>query len=140
MSDIREKIRAVLQGPQLAGLATVTDDGAPWVRYVVAFPQDDLSLVIATGTRSRKVAQIRRRPEVHLTCGVSGLDSAQHYVQIEGRAEVTQDDALRCAHWYDQLKAYFAGPADPNYALIIIKPRRIEYMTMSAMQPEVWEA
>ena len=33
MSDLKDKIYEVLQRPQLAGLATVTEEGKPWVRY-----------------------------------------------------------------------------------------------------------
>ena len=35
MSDLKERILKILQQPQLAALATITQDGKPWVRYVM---------------------------------------------------------------------------------------------------------
>jgi hypothetical protein len=31
------------------------------------------------------------------------------------------------------------GPEDPNYAIVIVKPYRIEYMGKGKMEPEVFE-
>jgi general stress protein 26 len=141
MPEIETLIRQVLTGPKLAGLATVTGEGKPWVRYVMIFPNpEDFTLRIAAGAGSRKVAQIRENPEVHLNCGVDSLESAGDYLQIAARAEVTQDDELRRAHWYDGLEKYFKGPDDPSYALILVRPYRIECMTITSMEPRVWEA
>ncbi len=35
MSDLKERIPDVIGKPHMAGLATVTEDGRPWVRYVM---------------------------------------------------------------------------------------------------------
>jgi len=141
MANVEDSIREILTGPKLAGLATVTQEGQPWVRYVMALPNPkDFTLGVAAAVGSRKVAQIRGNPEVHVTCGVDSLETARHYVQIQARAEVTQDDELRRAYWSAMLGNYFKGPDDPQYALILIKPYRIEYMSMGSLEPEVWEA
>ena len=58
----------------------------------------------------------------------------------QARAEVSTDEGERKAFWNDGLKAYFKGVDDPEYAIVIVKPYRIEYMAMGAMEPEVWEA
>ena len=140
MSEVREKIHQTVQGPQLAVLATVTEEGLPWARYVMAMADDDLTFRIVTGTQSRKAQQIARQPIVHLTLGATTLEATSSYLQIAGRAEVTRDEAERTAMWSDMLKEYFTGPDDPNYCVIILRPTRIEYMGMGSMTPEVWEA
>jgi general stress protein 26 len=140
MSDVREKIRQTVQGPQIAVLATVNEEGLPWARYVMAIADDDLTFRIVTGMQSRKVAQIERQPVVHLTCGATTLESTSSYLQVAGRAEVTRAEAERNAMWNDMLKQYFSGPDGPNYCVIILRPSRIEYMGMDSMAPEVWEA
>ena len=140
MDELKEKILAVIKTPQLMSLATVTEDGKPWVRYVMGFGADDMSIRFVTSLRSRKVAQIKNNSEVHLTCGAASLEEAEQYLQICGQAEITTDEAERNLCWDDVLKAYFSGPDDPTYCVVIVKPYRIEYYTMTEMMPEVWEA
>jgi general stress protein 26 len=38
------------------------------------------------------------------------------------------------------LAAYFTGPDDPNYGVIIVAPYRIELATPGTHIPEVWTA
>lgn len=139
MSDVKQKIWEVLGQPQLASLATLTEDGRPWSRYVMAIGDKDLVLRISTSLESRKVAQIRKSPEVHLHMGVASLESAECYLQIAGRAEVKTDERTRKAMWTDNLEAYFSGWDDPKFCVIEVTPRRIEHWTMASMEPDVWE-
>ncbi|MBD3235934.1 MAG: hypothetical protein GF330_04465 [Candidatus Eisenbacteria bacterium] len=138
MSELREKIQRALSGPQLAVLATVTAEGLPWARYVMAFADDDLTLRIVTALDSRKAQQIGMHPDVHLTCGATTLEATREYLQIAGRAEITRDAQKRQAMWNEMLERYFSGPDDPNYAIIRVRPVRIEYMGSGSMEPEVW--
>ena len=121
------------------GLATVTDEGKPWVRYLVGFGTEDLTIRFVTGLKSRKVGQINKNPKVHMICGGSTLEETKYYLQISGTAEITTDKEERHRYWNDHLKAYFFGPDDPNYCIGIVKPYRIEYYTMTEMAPQVWE-
>ena len=141
MTDAKRLILNILQPGEsfLASLATVTEDGRPWVRYVSPKISEDLTLRIATSVQSRKATHIRKNPEVHLTCGVTDPQTAQYYLQIEGKADVVTDAAERAAFWSDGLKAHFSGPDDPNYALLVVKPYRIELCPMMSMDVEVWE-
>lgn len=141
MDDLQAKIQAVFTPAAIAALATVNEQGHPWVRYVVVGPGPGLSLGFATSLASRKVAQMRANPEVHLTAGGGSLEQmGKPYVQVEGRATVITDPAVKRAHWQEELKAYFSGPDDPDYAIVSITPRRIEYWTFDSMAPQVWEA
>jgi len=140
MSEPTERIRQMLRGFQLVNLATVTEQGVPWVRYVTAVTDDDLSIRIATSARSRKVAHIRKNPEVHLSCGAPTLEHAGDYLQIQAKAEVKTDSAERRRMWGDWLKAYFSGPDDPNFAVLKLTPYRIELQSMTSMTPQVWES
>jgi len=137
-TEALEIIRA--QQPLIASLATVAEDGRPWVRYVVPNVSDDLSMIVATSLRSRKVSHIRGNPEVHLTCGSTDMSKPGNYLQIEARAEVITDPAARKAHWSEGLSNYFQGPDDPNYVLLSITPYRIEIFGMTDMNTQVWEA
>ena len=138
MADLKKKILEVLIQRRVAAFATVTEDGKPWVRYVVASPDEDLNLTFPTHLKSRKVAHLRRNPEAHLTCGVAALETARHYVQVAGTAEIVTEEAARKAHWRPFLSNYFQGPDDPDYCLVVVKPYRIEYVSMDAWSPEIW--
>ena len=138
MSELKDKICEVLQKPVLAGLATVTEDGKPWVRYVMAVTAEDLTIRFATFINARKVAQIKNNPEVHLNCGVNGPGDMKPYLQIQGKAELTTDEKERNAFWNPTLTQIFEGPDDPNYAVVIIRPYKIEYWAPGIFQPETW--
>lgn len=142
MPGLKEKILAKMAEPTLSALATKTEDGKPWVRYVMALADQDLNIRVATFLGSRKVAQIKADPEVHLTLGVDTLETAQSYLQVQGKAQVLSDQSERHSLWREDLAKYFSGPDDPNYGVIKIAPYRIEYqgMTSETMEPEVWEA
>ncbi len=140
MSDVKERILKILRQPQLAGLATITQDGKPWVRYVMAVASQDLTIRCATFVSARKVKQIQKNPEVHLTCGVPDLQHMAPYLQIQGRAALNTSKEARHAFWSDMLAPIFSGPDDPNYAVLEIKPYYIEYTSPGVHEPEVWKA
>jgi len=139
MSELKERITKGLKRLQLANLATVTADGRPWTRYVMVAGDDALTLRSATLLPARKVAQIKNNPEVHVTCGVLDPMEMKPYYQIQGTAEVTTDAVERHAFWNPSLEPIFSGPDDPNYAVVVIKPYRIELCSPPNMEPEVLE-
>jgi general stress protein 26 len=138
MTDLQQRILEIVHRPQLATLATVTELNNPWVRYVVTVGDGDLLLRCATFASSRKVEQIEKNPNVHLTCGVNSLQEMKPYLQIQGQAVVTTDKEERHSFWNDMLSPIFDGPDDPKYSVIIVTPYRIEYCTPGSYEPEVW--
>jgi len=138
MSDIKQRIIEMLQPSQLACFATITAGGKPWVRYVFCEGREDMTIRFATFRHSRKVAQIRNNPEVHLTCGVVSPADMKPYLQIQGRAELFTDAAERNGFWKESLKNYFQGPDDPNYGVVVITPYRIELCPPGLPEPLVW--
>lgn len=140
MPDLKDKIYQILKNLQMASFATVTEDGKPWVRYVMINGTEDLTIRFATFVSARKVEQVQKDPEVHLTCGVTDPRKMVPYLQIQGKARMTTEEAERHVFWFDMLSEIFKGPDDPNYGVIIIEPYRIEYCTPGSFEPEVWEA
>ena len=139
-SELRERIREMLSQPQLSALATVTAEGKPWVRYVMAVADDNLTIRLASFVGARKVEQIGRNPEIHLTCGVTNPAEMKPYLQIQGRARFTTDEAERHGFWSDLLKPIFSGPDDPRYGVVIVEPYRVEFCSPGTFTPEVWSA
>jgi general stress protein 26 len=137
MKKLKQTILDIIKKPMvLANLATITEDKKPWVRYVFASANDDLTIRISTFVNSRKVKHIQNNPEVHLTCGVTDPESFGSYLQIQGRAELTTDQVEREAFWNESMLNYFSGPDDPNYGIIIVKPYRIELQ--EGMETKIW--
>ena len=139
MPDLKDRILDVFNNaPCLSGLATITEDGKPWVRYVMVEASDDLTLRCATPAKARKIPQIASNPEVHVTCGIIQPTEKGPYLQIEGRAEFTTDPEARHSFWSDRLSLVFDGPDDPNYGVVVIRAHRIELWVVGE-KPEVWE-
>ena len=138
MAELKDQIYEIISKPQLAGLATVTPEGKPWVRYVMALADQDLTIHFATFVQARKVEQIQANPEVHLTCGVTDPNEMVPYLQIQGTAKLRTDKEIRHAFWSDMLAPIFAGPDDPKYGVIEVIPYRIEYCTPGSYEPQVW--
>ena len=140
MSDIRQKVIELLQTPQLSSLATITLDGKPWTRYVMIKADRDFVLRSAVCADSRKIKQVRKNPEVHLTFGITDpLDMNRPYIQIQGIAKVTTDKQARNDFWFEMLSMIFSGPDDPNYAVMMIEPYRVEFNNPGQRAPEIWE-
>ena len=130
--------REIMGAQTYCALITIDDTGRPEVRTMNPFPpEEDMTVWIATNTRSRKVQQIRKDPRV--TLYYSNHGSAIGYVALQGRAQLTEDPAeiqkRRRAYW-DQ-----AFPGLKNLTLIKVVPERIDVLNYKAgtqPNPETW--
>lgn len=138
MSDLKLRVYEAAKELQLINVATITEDGKPWVRYVMGKADKDLAFRFCTRMDSRKVAHIRKNPNSHISLGVSSIETARNWVQVQGTAEVSTDRTELDSFWFEDLNNYFSGPDDPNYCVIVVRPSRIEFGTMGSMTPEVW--
>ena len=121
--------REIMAAQTYCALITLDDSGRPQVRTMNPFPPDaDFVVWMATHTRSRKAAQIRKDPRV--TLYYSNHATAIGYVAITGRAELTEDAAeiqkRKRAYW-DQ-----AFPGLKNLTLIKVIPERLEVVNYKA--------
>lgn len=134
--DIKNKVLDLMKQNQFAVMATINEEGKPWARYMAVKADEDLTIRTSTFKNSRKVAQIKANPEVHLTMGVNDTEHMGAYIQVQGKAEVSDDPELKKDFWSESLKYYFKGPQDPDYVVVTIKPYLIEYWHM-ASEPEI---
>jgi len=115
--------REIMAAQQYCGLITLDEAGRPQIRTMNPFPPDEEMMVwMATNTRSRKVAEIRKDPRVSLY--YADHAKAIGYVAITGKAVLVDDmqEVLKRkrAYW-DQ-----AFPGLKNIVLIKVIPERIE--------------
>ncbi|OGT11571.1 MAG: hypothetical protein A2X77_03010 [Gammaproteobacteria bacterium GWE2_42_36] len=136
--ELKQKLLKLIRKSELGCFATVTEDNKPWVRYVSFTISDDMTIRFCTFANSRKAKQIKKNPEVHMTCGVTNPKKWRDYFQIQGLATVTQKKSEKEAFWNEEIAQYFNGPNDPKYAVVIVKPYRIEYWNIEKMlEPEI---
>lgn len=133
---LRNKILKVIAGSKLASLATVAN-GRPWVRYVMS-RSEGLTLYICTFKDSRKVKQIQKNPNVHITIGGSMENMEAPYVQIAAKAKMRSDSAIRRKLWLDFMKKYYTGVDDPQYVVIEVNSEFIEYMDSETHTAQVY--
>ncbi|MFH0803154.1 MAG: pyridoxamine 5'-phosphate oxidase family protein [bacterium] len=138
MSTLKERIGQIIGQMQLSALATVTAEGKPWVRYVMTVADEKMNIRFSSFVGARKVEQLKRNPEVHLTCGVTNPMEMKPYLQIQGRARFTTDRDERHGFWNEMMANIYEGPDDPKYGIIIVEPYRIEYCAPGKFEPEVW--
>jgi len=141
MSHLKAKILGTLRRRPvfLAGLATVSEDGSPWVRYVTGKIDDDLTIRIATSLQSKKVTHVRSCPRVHLVCGDISPEGTGPFFQIEGEAEISTDPGEKKAMWFDSLAYYFQTPESPDWCVFKVVPHRIVVHSPTSTEAEVWE-
>jgi general stress protein 26 len=72
------------------------------------------------------LGQKKKNPEVHITTGVTDIEGAESYMQIQGRAEILTDEETKRSVWLDQLKNIFSTTEGQNYCVCKITPYRIE--------------
>ncbi|MDH4196774.1 MAG: pyridoxamine 5'-phosphate oxidase family protein [Candidatus Aminicenantes bacterium] len=137
MTEFRKRIIELINQAGYASFATITEDGKPWVRFVSPRASEDMTLRFATFVNSRKVRQIAKHSEVHLTMSV-GSAGTMTYLQIQGIARVTDDLAELTAYWKPEMAEYFKGPDDPQYRIVIIEPYRVEVNLPGQVEPLVW--
>ena len=134
---LKKKILKVIKGSKLASLATVAN-GKPWVRYAVS-RSEGLTLYICTFKDSRKVEQIKKNPNVHITIGGSMENMEAPYVQIAAYAKVRSDAGIRKKLWVPFMKKYYTGVDDPQYVVIEVKPEFVEYMGTESHTPQIYK-
>ena len=134
--SLEDRILEIATPLQLWSFATLTEEGLPAVRYVAGKASPDMRLRFSTHLSSRKIAQLRRDPHIHISLGATSLRSPV-WLQVEGVARISTEQAERDAFWFEGLKAYVSGVDDPEYAVIIVEPSRVELWQMG-QKPEVW--
>ena len=139
MNELEEKTWKILARPQTAALATISETGVPWVRYVTIESDSDFTLRFCTSISSRKARQMTDNASVHLTCGNLQPPADSAFLQIVGNAKISADSATKVKFWQEGWKRYFKGPDDPDYVMVFIHPIRIEYNGPGSFVPEVWK-
>ncbi len=132
MAALHERILEVMGGEHVAAIATVAD-GMPAVRFMTLIGHEDLSLVGATAKASRKVRQIREKPDVALAIW-SCREFTDPYVRIQSRGEIHEDRGTKQRYWNPRWDSFFQSPPNPEFVDLRFIPRTIEYYRMGTLE------
>ncbi len=120
-----EAAREIMAGQTYCGLVTLDEAGRPQVRTMNPFPpEEDMTVWIATSTRTRKAQEIRKDPRVVLY--YANHKEATGYVALSGRAVLVddmQEILKRKRAYWDQ-----AFPGLKNLVLIKVVPERLDVL------------
>ncbi len=118
--------RELIDSQKFCALITLDETGRPQVRTMNPFPpEEDMTVYMATSTRSLKYRQIKRDPRV--TVYYSDHVKGNGYVALTGMAVLVDDmDEIR-----KRKRAYWDQAFDPglkNLVLIKVVPQRLEVL------------
>ncbi|MFF9127986.1 PPOX class F420-dependent oxidoreductase [Streptomyces sp. NPDC014889] len=126
---LNDSVRALLDAPVPAVLATVNPDGSPQTS-VVWVGRDGDDLLVSTAAGRRKERNLRRDPRTSLTI-YDPVDPLR-YAEIRGLATITEDTgrslAVALAEQYEGSGAgqeYLALPAEVLRVVVRISPTKV---------------
>jgi len=124
--DAKDKVLELLKGITIAMMATHGDNGQMHARPMATNTAEfDGDLWFFTDKDSPKIQEIERNSDVLLTYA---NETRQHYVSIQGQAELVQDQAKVDELWSEPLRVWFPkGKTDPSIALIRVTVESAEY-------------
>lgn len=131
--------REIMSAARYCALITLDSSGRPQARTLDPFPPDENMVVwLGTNPRSRKVAEIRRNPQVTLYY----FDrEEQAYVTISGIARLVNDPKEKAKRWKDEWKDFYPDRAR-DYLLIAVKPEKLEVVNVKkgiVGDPKTWK-
>lgn len=135
--ELREKILEVIGGPHTAAVAT-TDGKLPAVRFMLLVGFPDLTIIGGTKKSSRKVAQLKKNPEVAIAMW-SGKEFTDPYVEIRARAEIHEDSETKKKYWNPVFVPYYKSVDNPEFVILKFMADEIAYYVPSMARREVWK-
>jgi general stress protein 26 len=115
--------RTIIDSSECQVLVTIDEEGRPRVRAMSPFPPEaDWVIWLGTSPDSKKIRQIRAKPEVAVYYYAPDRVS---YVSVSGEAEIVDDTGLETTYWKDGWERFFQAPGTA-YVLIRVRPSVLE--------------
>ncbi|MGE6632062.1 pyridoxamine 5'-phosphate oxidase family protein [Bacillus sp. NPDC077027] len=131
--EIRQKVLTLLDEQKVGTLATVEQE-KPHTRYMT-FYHDELTLYTPTSKKTHKADEIAKNPHVHILLGYEGKGFGDTYVEISGKAKLTDSKDIIDRIWSDEMEKWFDGKDDPDLVILEIEPDTIRYMNEGGQTP-----
>ena len=116
----------IMTSAHFCTLITLDENGRPVGRILEPFdPDSNLVVWLGTNSRSRKVQQIKKNPEVTLFYFDTNIFT---YVSIQGKAQLITDSLEKTRHWKEEWKPFYKD-LKKDYLLIKIMPQFLELLS-----------
>lgn len=139
-SKLISAAREIIAEAGTCALITLDEKDLPMVRVMDPFlPESDFTVWFGTNSKSRKVNQIKKNPNVTIYY----LDSdASGYVVIHGIAQLVNDKREKEKRWKVEWEAFYPNKTE-EYLLIKVSPEWMEVISYTrgiVGDPITWEA
>lgn len=124
--ELKNRILNVLSETKVGSLSTVKNN-KPHSRYMT-FYHEGLTLHTATSKDTYKVEEIEKNPFVHILIGYEGDGMGDAYLEIQGKAVIREDQALKDKYFNEKMKKWIKSSTDPDYIILEITPDLIRLM------------
>ncbi|MFD1738000.1 pyridoxamine 5'-phosphate oxidase family protein [Bacillus salitolerans] len=131
---VKQKINKLMDQHQVGTLATIRDQ-KPFTRFMT-FSHEDLTLYTASDKHTHKVEDINQNPSVHILLGNKDISFDHSYMEIEAKAEITDEVSLKEKCWNNHLHEWLEGPNDPNYVVLKLTPEKVRFFEEAGSNPE----
>lgn len=130
----RELAEKVLEDNLVGTMATI-EGNKPHSRYMTFF-NDNFTLYTVTSKDTHKVEELSKNPYTHILIGYDGKGFGDSYLEIEGKVEISSDEAMREKVWNKLLRFWFDRPDDPTMVVLKIVPTQIKLMNSKGKDPK----
>lgn len=126
-NDLKQSVVELIENNPYSKLITFGPDNAPRGRIMTNLPLGkDMVIWFATGLSTSKIKDIKKNPNVSVFVD-DPYDMAN--ASIAGKAEIVTTPSLLKKFWQEPFGFFFpGGPTDPNYCLLKITPKKVEYL------------
>jgi general stress protein 26 len=99
------------------------DKDTPVMRVMwIAYIDDNFTLWYVTKKSSGKIRHIEQNSNVCIS-----VNTESEGLRIFGNAKCVSDERIKSEKWQEDWSTFFTGKDDPDYALINVKPSKVEY-------------
>ncbi|AOH54036.1 pyridoxamine 5'-phosphate oxidase family protein [Peribacillus muralis] len=133
-NQLKEKILNIISDSKTGVLSSV-ENNKPHSRYMTFF-NDDLTLYTPSSSKTEKIEEIEKNPNVHILIGYENEGLGDSYLEISGTSKVNDSQELKDKLWNESFEHWFEGPNDPNYIILQIKPESIRLMNNNGEPPQ----
>ena len=126
-NTLQQNVIELIENNNYSKLITFGPDNAPRGRIMTNLPLGkNMVIWFATGLSTSKIKDIRKNPTVSVF--VDDADDMTN-ASISGKAEIVTAKRLLKKFWQEPFGFFFpGGPTDPNYCLLKITPKKVEYL------------
>jgi len=126
-NDLKQSVAELIKRNRYSKLITFGPDQAPHARVMTNLPLgNDMVLWFATGLSTSKIKDIKTNP--HVSVFIDDPNDLTN-ASIIGKAEIVTNAQLLKKYWQEPFRFFFPkGPSDPDYCLLKITPKKVEYL------------